>query len=888
MTALFLFHRSFVLRPFSLLGLIFSHIFPPGNIDAEQETTSPLFPSGTMRRNTGTRVAAVRGHGDANNATTAGNGLMLNKRGLRKFRDIARENPKIEFIYLRENEFTTFDPYIALENLKLLDLSINNLTGSVDFLVNMPNLRHLYLTGNRISTLAGIQSLLHLETLCMSDNAVSSFEGLDGLPNLRVLSLNYNNIRSFQFYPYLPALHTLNLVGNPVAAIPSYRQMAVAASSPALHNIDGIQITAEERDSVVHYRGKVVYCITEGWVLEGSQPEESAEQFLLKFQRESWKAKPLQLQSFALAPVDGGNLPREGVALRLHACMQDVRPIAARDAEVFCSQFLFPVAFKVSGDAMEVFVVGNMNRWTDPIPLERCEDPATNEVFFHTTLYLPAGDYEYRYIVDGAEKVTEHNKTTSKFQQGLCNLYHVSEAVGRDEGDHESILHIRWMRGNAENSFTLIEGENGLSYMPQPTDIGMSIRAEVLAYDKGDFSFLYFDISTPIASGPPTISDLEIKGNVAEGDRLTVSYTYSGGQEGETTLAWFRVGANGEETPLDLADPWAGLELMLDDTGSRIRVEVTPVRDDWVAGPPQSKVTPIVTAGVPRCRSIAIVGELVQDSALEAQVTYAGGFEGTSKFQWFRFDEASQQFAPIAGQTSKRYIVGLQDVRSRLAVEYVPVSRDSVEGEPARCVLSIHIAPAKPRIRSIVLKGRCEEQAPLALELDYFGGYPGNHQIQWYRRDAAGRGGTVPIGRPNAAIFALTKNEVGFFIDVTVVPVRDDGVCGDPVTVSTEEKIRPGLPQLLAFQVSGVAKVGNILEVFVEYAGGEQGESIIEWAREGQDARSYDVVAKRTKKYVVQREDAGKMIRMSYTPVRADGLQGETKTRMLPVPAESD
>ena len=83
---------------------------------------------------------------------------------------------------------------------------------------------------------------------------------------------------------------------------------------------------------------------------------------------------------------------------------QDMRELKVRKKNIFFSTYIFPVAFKVSGEASEVFVVGSMNKWKQPIPLQRCDDPETG-VYFQTTLYLPAGDYEYRYLVDGVEKV---------------------------------------------------------------------------------------------------------------------------------------------------------------------------------------------------------------------------------------------------------------------------------------------------------------------------------------------------------------------------------------------------------------------------------------------------------------------------------------------------
>lgn len=196
--------------------------------------------------------------------STQPSGVVLNKKDLKSFRNLAMEHKNAEFLYLRENQLENFDPYIVMENLKVLDMSINQLSGAVGFLDLCPFLRHLYLTGNHIDTLSNISGLNNLETLCLSDNSISNFEGLDALPNLRVLSLNFNNITSFHSFPFLPSLHTLNLVGNPLVEVPSYRSMAVALCAPSLVSIDGVVVEESERASVLKFAGKIVYCIFRG------------------------------------------------------------------------------------------------------------------------------------------------------------------------------------------------------------------------------------------------------------------------------------------------------------------------------------------------------------------------------------------------------------------------------------------------------------------------------------------------------------------------------------------------------------------------------------------------------------------------------------------------
>lgn len=820
-------------------------------------------------------------------------GLVLNEKGLKQFRELAYQNRNVEFLYLRENEFESFEPYITLPSLKVLDLSINSLKGAVDFLGSTPSLRHLYLTGNRISTLEGINGLQFLETLCLSDNDIDSFEGLDNLPNLRVLSLTHNNIKSFIAYPFLPSLHTLNLQNNPIADAASYRRMAIAASPGTLAKLDTVDVTAEERQAVEFYRGKVVYCIAEGMVVEGEQVEEQAEKYLLELQRTTFANKPLKLHTIALQPLDENQSAiLEGRPVRLHVCLQDTRDLAERTANMYGCEHLFPVAFRVLGNSEEVFTVGSMNRWSDPIPLERCEADKDSGVLFHTTLYLPAGRHEYRYIVNGENKIDNNQTAVNNPKHGLCNQHDVLSLKG-DEND--KVMLVRWMRGTDSNGFELIPGEVGLEYTPTARDVGRCLRAELLVYEKQEFSFLYFDISSPVAPGQPTCSKLDIIGTPGEGELLMVDAVYQGGVEGHSILQWFTVGAEEDDCVLiDVEDPWSGITCTLRDVGRRVKVEYTPIRVDGEAGDKSVRMTAAIAAGIPTCRAMKLEGSLVEGEPLTVITEYSGGYEGQSQFQWYRVDDRAGSVLPLAGQTASTYSLTLEDVDRRVAVDYTPVSREGIRGETSRCTLSQAIKAGQPRIHRMSLNiTELAEQHAVGVHLQYFGGRQGRHIIQWTATDAAGKVSKIGRGGPT---LTLTRNEIGKAITVEVTPVRDDGVTGELARMTTGEVVQPAPPSLIALRVAAKTPihVGDTLEAVADYIGGEQGESLITWSREtpgaaatAAESERYVVVARQTRKYVVEAEDAGKIVKLSYVPVRADGARGQERVRMVEVAVAS-
>ena len=131
---------------------------------------------------------------------------------------------------------------------------------------------------------------------------------------------------------------------------------------------------------------------------------------------------------------------------------------------------------QVSGDASDVSVVGSMNRWLEPLPLERCTEGEA--VYFQTTLYLPEGNYEYRYIIDGVEKVSEPHRVLSAHSQGYCNVYTVvpGDVPPTDEDAQETILHIRWHRSTQWQKFELIREETGAEYVPSEADLGCCLQ----------------------------------------------------------------------------------------------------------------------------------------------------------------------------------------------------------------------------------------------------------------------------------------------------------------------------------------------------------------------------------------------------------------------------
>jgi hypothetical protein len=89
--------------------------------------------------------------------------------------------------------------------------------------------------------------------LYLSGNYISDLVGIEQLRGLRVLSLMNNSIRyleNLQPLGKLKCLETLSLDGNIVSRMPFYREHVISLCS-MLQMLDSVKVTAPDRKSVV-------------------------------------------------------------------------------------------------------------------------------------------------------------------------------------------------------------------------------------------------------------------------------------------------------------------------------------------------------------------------------------------------------------------------------------------------------------------------------------------------------------------------------------------------------------------------------------------------------------------------------------------------------------
>ena len=125
-------------------------------------------------------------------------------------------------------------------------------------MARFPVLETLWLNGNRISKLKGLQHNFRIKHLFLHDNAIATVcDSSCCLPQLRhleTLQLANNQLQDLKatlsVLLQLPFLQKLQLHGNPLAAEAQYRE-AVIFAIPSLTQLDSSLISAAERQAAV-------------------------------------------------------------------------------------------------------------------------------------------------------------------------------------------------------------------------------------------------------------------------------------------------------------------------------------------------------------------------------------------------------------------------------------------------------------------------------------------------------------------------------------------------------------------------------------------------------------------------------------------------------------
>lgn len=201
-------------------------------------------------------------------------------------------------------------------------------------------------------------------------------------------------------------------------------------------------------------------------------------------------------------------------------------------------------------------------------------------------------------------------------------------------GGEEGNSLFYWFRSTSDGTQMEIRGATTASYMLSIDDIGffISVSCEPVRSDWARGPTVLSEQIGPIIPGPPTCQSLEFLGSMIEGQRLSFSASYTGGEKGNCFHEWFRVKSNGVKEKLSTQD---FLDLTLDDVGRCIELVYTPMRKDGTRGNPKSIQSDVIVPADPEGLEL-IIPDCCENEELVPEKTYFGGEEGVGEYIWYR------------------------------------------------------------------------------------------------------------------------------------------------------------------------------------------------------------------------------------------------------------
>eukprot|EP00250_Pteridium_aquilinum_P019691 c24537_g1_i1 orf=188-5938(+) len=376
-------------------------------------------------------------------------------------------------------------------------------------------------------------------------------------------------------------------------------------------------------------------------------------------------------------------------------------------------------------------------------------------------------------------------------------------------GGIEGFSRIQWFRASPDGTQREIKGATSHIYMCHNEDLDgfLCVSCEPIRSDGARGPVVVSEPFGPVLPASPTCVSLELEGEPIEGECLSFMAAYRGGEKGDCTCEWIRLGMDGSETTLTFEDTY---NLTLEDVGCCIKLVYTPVRKDGVTGASQTIVSDIVTDADPVGISLEIP-ECCQDMEVIPQKSYFGGVEGDSDFTWFRLQSKLQGFelpsdAKILG-SFEAYTPTLKDVGTYLAVRWIPTREDGKEGRPCYACSSARVAAAPPSVSDV----RIKEVSPGTYvgEGVYYGGFEGESQMSWYRQ--RGDGSRTSISGANLKTYSITNDDYTCCLIFGCTPIRQDGAAGKLVTSEPTNVILPEIPRVQKLVLTGKAVEAEVL-----------------------------------------------------------------------------
>lgn len=289
------------------------------------------------------------------------------------------------------------------------------------------------------------------------------------------------------------------------------------------------------------------------------------------------------------------------------------------------------------------------------------------------------------------------------------------------------------------------------------------------------------DLTTPI-----------IVGDTTEGGEIEISCPAE-----IRSIVWYRKDNKTKYTKVGEGEKYV---LTREELGKNIRADVTleetgiliKTESKWIVG----DCLPYVDIEMPT--------KIVEGDVIKPKVTYHGGLEGRSLMRWYR--ETDTEGWEMVSE-NLNYQTTEDDVDCVLKFVYIPFKRlDNVQGDEN----SIECGPVDP-LPPCCAKATIKQNVKGNLEVvaKYKGGHEGQSFVIWRMIEGEE---ITNIGKTLQLELTPPPNVIGKTVDAIYVPVRSDGVTGEPVTTKNRIVVQ-GLPTVFNAEilVKGKMQAGCLL-----------------------------------------------------------------------------
>lgn len=776
-------------------------------------------------------------------------------------------SPNLEFVYLRDNLLTSLEGIGILKRVKVLDLSFNDFKGpGFEPLEACKALQQLYLAGNQITSLTTLPALPNLEFLSVAQNKLKSLS-MASQPRLQVLAASKNKVSTLKGFPCLPSLEHLRLEENPILEMAHIEAASILLVGPTLKKFNDRDLSPKEIAFAKHYPAHTAVCIAGGW--EFCLSEQAVESTFL-FLVEQWKDHFPPGYMLMEASVDQ---PFEEDACCCHFLFTKDKTRNDESELVLNYQWFIGGAtlsnFTMIPDATaEVYWpkhddVGKILK-VECTPV--LGDSRHSPIFAISSPVSPGTGCPKVLKLDVRGELVEGNIITGYPEVAWCG--------GTPAKGISSWLRRRWNSSpvviagaeTEEYQLTLDDIDSCLVYMYTPvTEEGT----------KGEPQYAITDYIKP---APPSVNNVQITGDIVEGNTVSGVGVYFGGKEGPSKFEWLRENKDTGDFVLVLTGT-NEYSLSKEDVGSRLAFVYLPVNFEGQEGKSSSTLSPIVKRAPPKVTDLKIIGDLREGSKVTVTGNVTGATEGSSKVQWFKafssiLDGENGLEAVSTSKLAKAFRIPLGAVGCYIVAKFTPVNADGESGEPAFVISDRAVETLPPNLNFLSITGDYSEGGMLTASYGYIGGHEGKSIYNWYLHEVETDPGIVIPEVSGRLQYSVTRDAIGKFISFTCTPLRDDGIVGESRTCMGQERVQPGSPRLLSLRMVGTAVEGTTLYVKKQYWGGEEGDSVFRWFRTSSDGMQSEVADATTSSYLLSAEDIGFFISVSCEPVRKDWARG--------------